>query len=170
MNWITFGDADRTDAGVEPPPLDPLLAANASRLALAIRNALETIHGEGIEHSLTDEQMRRVNPIIRDALATVLHAMSNPSRASRLYLEFIEDVPAYWEPPALLAGYVDVWRRYADPDRVCRRCGRPIVNQSGRWTHRGPDGRKWRGCRAASWTEADGWDDDLPRSWTAAPT
>ena len=154
-----------------PPPLDPLQAAGAARIALAVRNALEQLHGGGIEHSLTDEQMRRINPLVRSAIATVFHATSNPSTASRLYLKMLDDVPSYWEPPELLEDYVEVWRRHPEPERSCKRCGRHVIlDASERWTHRGTDGTSWRGCRAASWTKDDGWDDDLPRSWNAAPS
>jgi hypothetical protein len=56
------------------------------------------------------------------------------------------------------------------PDVECRRCGRQIIAESGRWWfHIGADGFPRRGCRAATFTVADGWDDTIPRSWSAKP-
>ena len=92
------------DPGAEPPPLDEKQKALASVMACAVRNALEEIHGDG-EGQISDEAMRQINPIVRDAIASVLHAMDNPSKASRAYLEFnAERVPSYWEEPALPDG------------------------------------------------------------------
>lgn len=52
---------------------------------------------------------------------------------------------------------------------TCRRCGTPIVfsNILEQWHHANPDFN--RGCRAASFRPGEGWNDDLPRSWVAAP-
>lgn len=61
----------------------------------------------------------------------------------------------------------------------CGRCSRTVVRQHSwpapttraeGWYHVGADGYFWRGCRAASFSKEDGWDDSIPRAWTAKPT
>lgn len=58
----------------------------------------------------------------------------------------------------------------SEPDRdVCAKCGQPVQTDSGdrgRWVH-SSDGS--RGCRAATFVPDNGWNDDIPRSWMAAP-
>lgn len=49
----------------------------------------------------------------------------------------------------------------------CRHCSRPISKRAEKWTH---DRGGMRGCRAASFTSTDGWDESLERHWRAAPT
>lgn len=50
----------------------------------------------------------------------------------------------------------------------CARCGRTILTtDTGYTTHQGADGHLSRGCRAASFTVENGWDDNLKRSWLA---
>jgi hypothetical protein len=53
------------------------------------------------------------------------------------------------------------------PRDTCRRCGLAIVQSYGRWYHEDP--AYSRHCRAASFTVADGWDEALDKTWTAAP-
>lgn len=52
---------------------------------------------------------------------------------------------------------------------TCRRCHQPIIFSLvlSRWFHANPDFN--RGCRAASFRPGEGWNDELPRSWQAAP-
>jgi hypothetical protein len=53
-------------------------------------------------------------------------------------------------------------------DETCSRCGRQIiVSSSGFVTHVSADGGLNRGCRAASFHPDHGWDDNIPRSWSA---
>jgi hypothetical protein len=147
----------------------------ARLIAMAVRNAMEDFH---VEH-LDDYQMAVLNPIIRNAIATALHAMDHyhTERPARAYLQFQGSLlPAYWEEPELLEEYAELWPFYADrPDdgyeRECRHCGRAIVDPGGegRWTHHGADGQLVRGCRAASFKPEEGWDESLRRSWVAAP-
>ncbi len=164
------------------PALGDDLAEWASILAMCVRNAMEgTIHGGEVgEIGLTDEQMAVLNPIVRNAIATGLHAQRYylTNRAARAYLDFQHRLlPDYWERPELLADYTDLWPYFAakddEPKVRCRRCGRAIVNlgsdQGTRWTHLSADGGLNVGCRAASFAPGEGWDDDLPRSWKAAP-
>lgn len=58
----------------------------------------------------------------------------------------------------------------SEPDRdECVKCGQPIqtdFRDRERWVHTS-DGS--RGCRAATFNDEDGWNDDIPRSWTATP-
>ena len=127
---------------------------------------------------MTDEQMRILNPIVRNALATALHARTNyhRHRPARAYLDFqAQLVPDYWEPPELLPEYVEDWDALQSRDdgceATCRRCGRAIVEAvSGRWTHLAADGTLVVGCRAASFTRDQGWNDTLDRGWRAAPS
>lgn len=52
--------------------------------------------------SLTDEQMAVLNPVVRNAIATGLHAEKHyrTGRAARSYLDFHRAlVPEYWELP-----------------------------------------------------------------------
>jgi len=66
----------------------------------------------------------------------------------------------------LMATGVQAW----DEGRArgtCRRCGQPIVEENERWYHE--DAAQSRGCRAASFVAADGWDEALDKTWTAAP-
>jgi hypothetical protein len=163
------------------PPLNDETAERAMVIGMCVRNAMEgTIHGGELgDLSLTDEQMAVVNPIARNAIATGLHAEEHyfTDEAARAYLNFQRQlVPQYWERPVLLDDYTDPWQFFAsdEPNPMCRRCGRTVVNigtdERPRWTHVAADGGLNVGCRAASYTPGCGWDDDLPRSWKAAPT
>ncbi|MEA3076508.1 MAG: hypothetical protein QOF60_1416 [Actinomycetota bacterium] len=165
------------------PPLTEELAARATIIAMGVRNAMEaTVHGGELDElSLSDEQMATLNPIIRNAIATALHAEKHyvMDRAARAYLDFqAQLVPSYWEPAQLLQDYTDLWPFYAAqdlaPESACRRCGRTIVNLGldgdNRWTHVAADGGLNVGCRAASFERGAGWNDALPRTWKAAPT
>jgi hypothetical protein len=157
------------DPGAEPPPLGEKQKLIALVMASAVRTALEDLHGDG-EHQITDELMRRINPAVRNAIASMQHAMDNPSKASRAYLDFnIMGIPDYWEEPELTDDYVKVWRLLAEPAAECKRCGREIIERTdGSWTHRCALGGLRRGCYSASF-DADGWDESLPRTWKAAP-
>ena len=95
----------------------PILSVEMGRfammVAMTVRNAMEDFH---CEH-LTDEQMRQLNPIVRNAIATALHAFENyeSSEPARKFMDFQHRcIPAYWEPPELLEGYVKFWRRKGD--------------------------------------------------------
>lgn len=78
----------------------------AMYIAMVVRNAMEDFH---CEH-LTDEQMRELNPIIRNAIYTALHASANvgTSEGADKFVEFqISLIPRYWEEPKLLDDYVE---------------------------------------------------------------
>lgn len=92
------------------PKLDDATQEFAKLISIVVRNAMEDFH---CEH-LSDEQMRALNPIIRNAVATALHAFNNYaiSDAARRFLDFHgRCIPSYWETPELLAGYVKMWQR-----------------------------------------------------------
>ena len=50
----------------------------------------------------------------------------------------------------------------------CRHCGLPIVKVNDRWTHFDNAGSKSVGCRAASWSPGNGWN-DMDKSKKATP-
>jgi hypothetical protein len=82
----------------------------AAVLAIIIRNAMEDFH---VQH-LTDEQMRELNPIIRNAIYTGLQALTHYdiSEGSRSFIDHHRrQIPGYWESPEFLAAYVNVVRR-----------------------------------------------------------
>jgi Plasmid pRiA4b ORF-3-like protein len=75
-------------------------------IAMAVRNAMEDFH---CQH-LSDAQMRDLNPIIRNAICTALHALKNYSKSAKAR-EFINFsallIPNYWEKPELIAPFGD---------------------------------------------------------------
>ena len=93
----------------EPVEADQKLA---NYIAMVIRNAMEDFH---CEH-LTDDQMKELNPIIRNAVCTALHAFNNyehADAATRFVDYNFAMIPKYWEQPELLDGYVEMWERDA---------------------------------------------------------
>lgn len=93
-----------------PPKLSEANEHMAKYVAMVVRNALEDFH---CEH-LTDEQMKQLNPLIRNAIATALHAFDHYERSAAAH-EFVDyqfpSIPKYWEPPEMLEGYVKMWLR-----------------------------------------------------------
>jgi hypothetical protein len=72
----------------------------AMYIASVVRNAMEDFH---CRH-LSDDQMRELNPIIRDAIYTALYAYGNYNRsvAAQSFVDFsIRLIPNYWEEPKL---------------------------------------------------------------------
>jgi hypothetical protein len=77
----------------------------AKFIAMVIRNAMEDFH---CRH-LSDAQVRELNPIIRNAIYTALHAAANivTSEAAEKFVQFqAAFTPDYWEDPELLADYI----------------------------------------------------------------
>jgi protoheme ferro-lyase len=71
-----------------------------------VRNATEDFHAE----HLSDAQMRELNPIIRNAVYTALHAvhsMLQSQLASRWVMFQMMYIPSYWEQPELLEAHVN---------------------------------------------------------------
>ena len=75
-------------------------------LAMVVRNAMEDCH----HRHLSDEQMKELNPIIRNAIYTGLQALRHYDRseAARSFADFQKMlVPKYWERPELLTDFVE---------------------------------------------------------------
>lgn len=147
--------------------IDDATIAKAMVIAMGVRNAMEHFH---VQH-LSDEQMAELNPIIRNAIATGLFAIANMDRDDRCngWVGFQSMlVPPYWEAPQLLDDLTGMRGTFSALERTtCRHCGQPITRPGRWWIH--TDDSRSRGCRAASFTETGGWNDDLDRSWTAQP-
>jgi len=77
----------------------------AKLFAMIVRNAMEDFH---VEH-LSDDQMRQLNPIIRNAICTALHMIENMNNDKvQQYCGFQRLlIPSYWEEPELLEDYVE---------------------------------------------------------------
>lgn len=93
----------------------------ATLIAIHVRNNFEEIHGGGSRldfrdeggdyRGLSDEQMRLINPIVRNSVADVLHPLTNydDRAAARSLIGFCgSNVPDYWEPAQLTEGYVEL--------------------------------------------------------------
>lgn len=75
-------------------------------LAMVVRNAIEDFH---CKH-LSDEQMKVLNPIIRNAICTGLHAIEyyDVSEGAGSFVNFqTQAIPKYWEPPELLPDFLE---------------------------------------------------------------
>lgn len=90
------------------PQLSDETQTVATYMAMVVRNAMEDFH---CEH-LSDDQMKELNPIIRDAICTALHAFNNyeQSDAAKRFMDYnLRMIPKYWESPELLDDYVRMW-------------------------------------------------------------
>ena len=79
----------------------------AMYIAMVVRNALEDFH---CRH-LSDEQMKELNPIIRNAICTALHAGHRyaTSPGARSFVDFhTRMIPKYWERPVLRKDFVEM--------------------------------------------------------------
>jgi hypothetical protein len=89
-----------SDIPKDPPPLSEEIKTKAKYIAMAVRNAMEDFHSE----HLSDGQMKELNPIVRNAIATALyaveHAEDNPLAMAYVLHQF-RLIPSYWEPPEL---------------------------------------------------------------------
>jgi hypothetical protein len=75
---------------------------------MVVRDAMEGFH---CEHP-TDDQTKELNPIIRNAICTALHAFNNYEQADAAarFVDFnFRMIPKHWEKPELLDGYVKMW-------------------------------------------------------------
>ena len=77
----------------------------AKVFAMIVRNAMEGFH---VKH-LSDDQMRELNPIIRNAICTAFHMIENmESDRVAAYFGFQKMlIPSYWEEPESLVDYVE---------------------------------------------------------------
>ena len=74
-------------------------------IAIVVRNAMEDFH---CQH-LSDEQLRELNPFIRNAIYTALHAQEyrdGENAAASFVVHQQRMIPGYWEPPQLMESYV----------------------------------------------------------------
>ena len=88
--------------------------AYAKYIAMVVRNSMEDFHSK----HLTDEQMKELNPIIRNAACTAIHAFHSceHSEEARKFVEFhFRMIPRYWEPPELLPDYLQLWGNGSGP-------------------------------------------------------
>ena len=75
-------------------------------LAMVVRNAIEDFH----HRHLSDEQMKELNPIVRNAIYTGLQALRHYDRSegARSFVDFQNRlIPKYWEQPELLTDFVE---------------------------------------------------------------
>ena len=81
-----------------------VLSMTTKHIAIVVRNAMEDFHTK----YLSDDQMKELNPIIRNAIYTALYARETFGR-SKKSKEFVESqvsqIPAYWEEPELLGDF-----------------------------------------------------------------
>ena len=72
-------------------------------ISIVIRNSMEDFHTK----YLSDAQMKELNPVIRNAVYTVLYTMQYYKDSDRIK-EFmdsqVEQIPSYWEEPELIGG------------------------------------------------------------------
>ena len=79
----------------------------AMYIAMVVRNAMEDFH---CRH-LSDDQMKELNPIIRNAICTALHAInrSSVSKGAKSFVDFHTGmIPKYWERPVLLEDFLEM--------------------------------------------------------------
>jgi hypothetical protein len=165
----------------EVPPLTDVQRSRAMLIAMHVRNCLEELHGGGSRldfresggeyRGLTDEQMALINPIVRNAVADMLHAFDHLElTASKRLITFTQMlVPHYWEQPELTEAYREALETTDNQPPPCRHCGRPVFEVGGQWYHLDAQGQRMRGCRAASFVSGRGWDETLDRRRTASP-
>jgi hypothetical protein len=83
----------------------------AKFIAIVVRNEMEDFHVENLD----DTQMRKLNPIIRNAICDALHMMANgddPKIAPSVALN-LSRIPSYWEEPKLSDEYVGAVKKQA---------------------------------------------------------
>ena len=76
----------------------------AKYIAIVVRNAMEDFHCK----NLSDEQMKELNPIIRNAIYTAIYAREKCVKSDPLkfFVDYhIMSIPKYWEEPELLGGF-----------------------------------------------------------------
>lgn len=74
----------------------------AKVLAMCVRTAIEDLHSTG---AITDATMAELNPLVRNAIATGLHAIHLQAEwhPAFNYIRFMQSqIPDYWESPELL--------------------------------------------------------------------
>lgn len=85
-------------------------------LGMVVRNAMEDFHHK----HLSDEQMKELNLIIRNAICTGLHALRycDTSEGARSFVNFQTMlIPKYWEEPELLEDFVKTIEMFESKSR-----------------------------------------------------
>jgi hypothetical protein len=89
--------------------MDKHLKLQSKYIAMLIRNHMENFH---CKH-LSDEQMKELNPLIRDSIYTGLYALmiAESSEKARELIDFtVLMIPKYWEEPRLIEGFSEMSR------------------------------------------------------------
>lgn len=85
----------------EPLSIKTARQCTTKYIASVIRDAMEQFH---IDH-LTDEEMKKLNPILRNAVYSALYAYDNRERSEKAkrFVEYhLSMIPEYWEDAELL--------------------------------------------------------------------
>ncbi len=64
---------------------------------------------------ILNEPERELNPIVRNAICTALHAFLNDenSDVNKIFVDFhVCSIPKYWERPVLIDDYSELWDMY----------------------------------------------------------
>ena len=80
------------------------MKCQAKFIAIVVRNAMEGFHCK----YLSDEQMKELNPIIRNAIYTALYTIQyykDSANIGAFVDQHVAMLPAYWEEPDLLVGF-----------------------------------------------------------------
>lgn len=96
----------RKAAGEIKPKASKETQSMATYLAMVVRNEMENFHAK----HLSDEQMKELNPIIRNAICTALYAFDNydESVGAKAFVDFnIRLIPGYWEQPDLTNSFLE---------------------------------------------------------------
>lgn len=87
------------------------ISDQAMYIAMVVRNQLEDFH---CEH-LSDEQMAKLNPLIRNAIYTALYALADWSPPAQAFVGFNRMlIPDYWEQPELTDGYTRLVEKFPE--------------------------------------------------------
>jgi len=81
----------------------------AKYVAIVVRNAMEGFH----QKHLSDQQMKELNPIIRNAVYTAIYTReaSDKSDKARVFVKYhLASIPDYWEEPEFLEGFKKTMR------------------------------------------------------------
>lgn len=84
-----------------------IVQEQALYIAKVVRDNMEDFHRE----HLSDAQMQDLNPIIRNAVCTALHAVATYEEyesSKRFVEETVKSIPNYWEHPQLTASFLEL--------------------------------------------------------------
>ena len=86
------------------PPHVPFLRNQALLVSKAVRDAMEDLHADP-DNGLTDPVMAQLNPIVRNAVYSTLHALAFANEkdelGAKVFLRYLDkSIPDYWEQPS----------------------------------------------------------------------